>query len=384
MSPGRGRVRRLFNGIDLIRFCPEEDPVRRENGRAALFGLALAWIYSAPPLRLKKHGLGEPTVIVVWGPLMVGGVYYAATGSIPGAVIWASLPYAILCTTVLMGKHIDKAPWDGPAGTRTLPVILGDRVSRLVTRAMFVAFYLLTALLVVAGGFPVGTLLVFPSDKQIFSQISVYRRAMLAENGNSLFGLKFFPTAFVQYLRPDALRFRSLVPFGDFPDTAHVFGNVRFDTIEPTSSVTTTMPLFFIVAVIGLLAACWPDRGREWNLRSIRIPLLGALLGGYTVIPYSYIGQRYESDFVPILVIAGLCGLWMVVRWCGGHTVRIRVVTALAVLLAIWSVAVNTSLAWTYHNASDLLPEGTSAPFIFDQYAYHSAFPGGRAPYVGS
>ena len=44
----------------------------------------------------------------------------------PGAVLLASLPYAILCTTVLMGKHIDKAPWDGPAGTHTLPVILGD------------------------------------------------------------------------------------------------------------------------------------------------------------------------------------------------------------------------------------------------------------------
>ena len=47
-------------------------------------------------------------MLVVWGPLMVGGVYYAATGTIPGAVVLASLPYALLCTTVLMGKHIDK------------------------------------------------------------------------------------------------------------------------------------------------------------------------------------------------------------------------------------------------------------------------------------
>ena len=29
--------------------------------------------------------------------------------------------------TVLMGKHIDKIPWDEPDGTRTLPVILGER-----------------------------------------------------------------------------------------------------------------------------------------------------------------------------------------------------------------------------------------------------------------
>ena len=92
----------------------------------ALGGFLLSAAYTAPPLRLKKHGLGEPTVLVVWGPLMVGGTYYAATGTIPGAVVLASLPYALLCTTVLMGKHIDKIPWDEPDGTHTLPVILGE------------------------------------------------------------------------------------------------------------------------------------------------------------------------------------------------------------------------------------------------------------------
>ena len=50
----------------------------------ALGGFLLSAAYTAPPLRLKKHGLGEPTVIAVWGPLMVGGVYYAATGIDPG------------------------------------------------------------------------------------------------------------------------------------------------------------------------------------------------------------------------------------------------------------------------------------------------------------
>ena len=75
---------------------------------------------------MKKRGLGEPTVLVVWGPLMVGGVYYSATGTIPGAVVLASLPYALLCTTVLMGKHIDKIPWDAADHTHTLPVLLGE------------------------------------------------------------------------------------------------------------------------------------------------------------------------------------------------------------------------------------------------------------------
>jgi hypothetical protein len=122
------------------------------------WGLGIA--YTAPPLRLKKRGLGEPDVLVVWGPLMVGGTYYAATGSITWAVLLASLPYGLLCTTVLMGKHIDKIPWDARDGTRTLPVLLGDRAARVVTQAMMVAFYALVALLVGVGTFPIAALLV--------------------------------------------------------------------------------------------------------------------------------------------------------------------------------------------------------------------------------
>lgn len=111
-----------------------------------VFGLAgffLSAAYTAPPLRLKKRALGEPDVLVVWGPLMVGGTYYAALDRVDWHVFLASIPYGLLCTAVLMGKHIDKIPWDAPAGTTTLPVLLGERAGRRVTQALMVAFYLL-------------------------------------------------------------------------------------------------------------------------------------------------------------------------------------------------------------------------------------------------
>jgi 1,4-dihydroxy-2-naphthoate octaprenyltransferase len=125
----------------------------------ALGGFLLSVAYTAPPLRLKKHGLGEPTVLVVWGPLMVGGTYYAAVGHLPWAVVLASLPYALLCTAVLMGKHIDKIPWDEPDGTRTLPVLLGESRARTLTKAMMVAFYPLVGALVATGTLPMLSLL---------------------------------------------------------------------------------------------------------------------------------------------------------------------------------------------------------------------------------
>jgi 1,4-dihydroxy-2-naphthoate polyprenyltransferase len=126
----------------------------------ALGGFLLSVAYTAPPLRLKKHGLGEPTVLVVWGPLMVGGTYYAAVGEITWGLVAASIPYALLCTTVLMGKHIDKIPWDEPAGTRTLPVILGPDRARTLTQVMMVSFYPLVAVLVATRTFPVAALIV--------------------------------------------------------------------------------------------------------------------------------------------------------------------------------------------------------------------------------
>jgi 1,4-dihydroxy-2-naphthoate polyprenyltransferase len=122
----------------------------------ALAGLFLSWAYTAPPLRLKRIGLGELDVLLVWGPLMVGGVYYAGVGSLPWQVVAAATVYALLPTSVLMGKHIDKLPYDAPAGTRTLPVLLGEAAAKRLTQAMMVAYYVGIVVLVAvqAVGWP--------------------------------------------------------------------------------------------------------------------------------------------------------------------------------------------------------------------------------------
>jgi 1,4-dihydroxy-2-naphthoate octaprenyltransferase len=107
----------------------------------ALSGLFISVFYVAPPIRLKWHGLGEPGVFIVWGPLMVVGTFFVATGEIPGWTWIASLPYAILVTTVLFGKHIDKIEADTRIGVRTMPVTLGERPARIVAQLLMIAFY---------------------------------------------------------------------------------------------------------------------------------------------------------------------------------------------------------------------------------------------------
>ncbi|MEO8251683.1 MAG: prenyltransferase [Chloroflexota bacterium] len=39
----------------------------------AFGGLFISVFYVAPPIKLKHHGLGEPGVFIVWGPLMIRG-----------------------------------------------------------------------------------------------------------------------------------------------------------------------------------------------------------------------------------------------------------------------------------------------------------------------
>jgi len=142
----------------------------------ALAGFALSVAYTAPPLRLKKRGLGEPDVLVVWGPLMVCGTYYSAVGTVGWDIALASLPYGLLCTTVLMGKHIDKIPYDAPLGIRTLPVILGDARARVVTLALMAGFYLLVAVAVLAGAMPWPALVVVLALPRLAKVWPRYRR----------------------------------------------------------------------------------------------------------------------------------------------------------------------------------------------------------------
>jgi 1,4-dihydroxy-2-naphthoate octaprenyltransferase len=54
----------------------------------ALAGLFISVFYVAPPLKLKHHGLGEPGVFLVWGPLMIGGTYYVTGHALPPAGVW--------------------------------------------------------------------------------------------------------------------------------------------------------------------------------------------------------------------------------------------------------------------------------------------------------
>jgi len=171
-----------------------------------LVGLLLSYAYTAPPLRLKKRGLGEPDVLLTWGPLMIAGTYYSAVGDLPWQVWVAAVPYGLLCTTVLMGKHIDKIPYDAPTGTRTLPVLLGEVRARAVTQGLLLSFYVTTVVAVLVGALPWPVLAVALAVPTLVQVLGAFRKGRPDEppEGFPVWPLWFAAVCFVHTTRAGA------------------------------------------------------------------------------------------------------------------------------------------------------------------------------------
>jgi 1,4-dihydroxy-2-naphthoate octaprenyltransferase len=193
----------------------------------ALAGLFISAGYAAPPLRLKKRGLGEPGVFLVWGPLMIGGTYFAATGILSWQALLASLPYGLLVTAVLMGKHIDKLPWDAPKKVGTLPYLLGEARSRRVTVGLMLAFYPVVVLLIVVGALPVTAVLVFLALPRLREVLAKYREPKpdAPPPNYPVWPLWYVAAAFVHTRRAGGLLVLGLLVGAIFPSLyLHLFG----------------------------------------------------------------------------------------------------------------------------------------------------------------
>ena len=113
-------------------------------------GAAFVLLYTWP---LKYIGMGEISVLAVWGPLMIGGGYYVLTRHWSWQVIWGSAPYVLGVTTVILGKHIDKVGMDLQKRIMTLPALIGEAAARYLVIAFLIAPYILIAYLVAARYF---------------------------------------------------------------------------------------------------------------------------------------------------------------------------------------------------------------------------------------
>jgi 1,4-dihydroxy-2-naphthoate octaprenyltransferase len=124
---------------------------------------------------LKYIGLGELAVLIVWGPLMIGGTYFITTGAWDSTVALAGLPYALGATGVIFGKHVDKYAEDKAKGIHTLPVIIGERAARAIMFVILIAQYVLIAYLVAIAFFTPVLLVVFLALPKLLAALRTLR-----------------------------------------------------------------------------------------------------------------------------------------------------------------------------------------------------------------
>jgi 1,4-dihydroxy-2-naphthoate polyprenyltransferase len=200
----------LALGLYLLWHTNFSDTTWKLLGLGAFFLLFYTW-------PLKGIALGEVAVLIVWGPLMIGGGYYVLTYYWNWNVVLASLPYVLGVTTVIFGKHIDKLDMDREKGIHTLTVVIGEKVSRYAILGMMVLPYLITLYLIIARFFTPVMLIVFFA---LPGFLKIYPKFLKPKPETRPEGQVGWPLYFVGYAFYNNRTFGTLFMFGLLLDVA--------------------------------------------------------------------------------------------------------------------------------------------------------------------
>jgi 1,4-dihydroxy-2-naphthoate octaprenyltransferase len=117
-----------------------------------VIGLALAYFYHAPPLRLSYRGFGELAVAFAYGPLIANGTFVVLTGGRNPLLLLLSLALGLLIAAFLVANEFPDYRADAAGGKRNLVVRLG----RPRAAWLFAALVLAALLIHLAAAWPSG------------------------------------------------------------------------------------------------------------------------------------------------------------------------------------------------------------------------------------
>ncbi len=136
-----------------------------------IFGALILLLYTWP---LKHIALGELFIFLIWGPIMVSGVYLVLSKGL-GESLWsvalAGIPFGLSVVSINIGKHIDKSPEDRKKGVGTLPVVIGEKAARVINRMVIVLVYLVILYLIFVTHYftPVLLIVLFAGKRALYT-----------------------------------------------------------------------------------------------------------------------------------------------------------------------------------------------------------------------
>ncbi len=138
--------------------------------------VAAGYFYTARPVSLAYLALGELTVFIFMGPVIVTGAYFVMALHFSSAALWASIPLGFLVAGILHANNIRDIDTDNLHGKRTLATILGRTGANYELVALDIAAFATTIIAIVAHSIPWTAMLAVIAVPRAFDQVRIVMR----------------------------------------------------------------------------------------------------------------------------------------------------------------------------------------------------------------
>lgn len=181
----------------------------------SLFGLLSAIFYTAKPFALKYKALGDVQVIISFGLGMTLGAYIVQTHQFSYLPLLFSIPIGLLIDAILHSNNIRDINFDGKFGVKTLPILIGEKLSIKLFYVMVLGAYLALIIFVALKMLPWFALLAlitlplalkivkmtdgFPEEAQARFEYGT-KHIMMTAQLNMMFGLSLVLGLLISYL----------------------------------------------------------------------------------------------------------------------------------------------------------------------------------------
>ncbi|MFP4158543.1 MAG: 1,4-dihydroxy-2-naphthoate octaprenyltransferase [Desulfobacterales bacterium] len=126
-------------------------------------GVLASLAYTAPPVSYKYIALGEFSVFLMWGPLMVEGTYYVQRQAFSAEALWISIPFGVIVALVLLANNLRDISHDKNKNISTVAIVLGARKGFYLYAGLIAMAYASILLMVALGVLSYWSLAVFLS-----------------------------------------------------------------------------------------------------------------------------------------------------------------------------------------------------------------------------
>jgi 1,4-dihydroxy-2-naphthoate octaprenyltransferase len=158
--------------------------------------VSVGYLYSSGPIPLGNWALGELTVFIFMGPLIVMASYFVQIESFSVQTFWQSIPIGLLVTSILQANNLRDIHEDRSQGKHTLTTIFGESFGRNFYSILTFGSHVFTVGLILYGYYPWTTTLLFLA----LPQLAVTNRKLRAAKEKMQFNLVLITTAKLHFV----------------------------------------------------------------------------------------------------------------------------------------------------------------------------------------